>query len=248
MAFMDHLKRIRLLPPKDKEFYVLFNELTDTIVESSELLIQLFEASQDARGEIEVKISNALTRCNRIAESTEELLQRSQQPPFDRAEISQLIEDMVRIIKYVGHAANRYVVYDFPSSDKEMRELAPIINEACREIAKAIDSLRHHRNLDPFYKAVDLLETRADHIYHDGLHRRFQEIRNDRANLENMMTSLPQKPDNTAILPIIAGNIEYTRHTAVFFILRQVYAELERSIDACSDVTATLKRMVAKNV
>jgi uncharacterized protein Yka (UPF0111/DUF47 family) len=251
MTLADNLRKIkgwRLLPPRDKEFYDLFNELSSTIVESSELLILLFESFQADRGEIEVRISTALTRCDRIAESIEALLQKAQQPPFDRAEISQLIEDMVRIIKYIGHAANRYVVYDFPSSDKEMRELAPIINEACREIAKAVNSLERNRNLDPFFKAVDLLETKADHIYHEGLRRRFQEIRRDRQELEERVKALPPSPSPELLLPIIIGNTEYTRHTAIFFILRQVYAELERSIDACSDATATLKRMVAKNV
>jgi len=246
--FLKKIKGVRLLPPRDKEFYVLFNELTSTIVESSELLILLFESFQIDRAEIEVRISNALTRCNRIGESTEALLQRAQQPPFDRAEISQFIEELVRIIKYIGHAANRYVVYDFPSSDKEMRELAPIINEACREIARAVESLAHNRNLDPFFRAVDQLETRADVIYHEGLRRRFQEIRQDRQELEERIKALPTSPSPEQIVPLIVGNAEYTRHTAVFFILRQVYAELERAIDACSDVTATLKRMVAKNV
>jgi uncharacterized protein Yka (UPF0111/DUF47 family) len=242
------LKGVRLLPPRDKEFYGLFNELTETICESSELLIQLFESQQSERAEIEVRISNTLTRSNQIAESTEVLLQRAQQPPFDRGEIGEVIGDLVRVIKYIGHAANRYVVYDFPSSDKEMRELAPIINEACREIAKAVESLARNRNLDPFFRAVDILETKADVIYHEGLRRRFQEIREDRLDLEERVRALPITPSPEQLLPIINGNIEYTRHTAVFFILRQVYAELERAIDACSDVTATLKRMVAKNV
>jgi uncharacterized protein Yka (UPF0111/DUF47 family) len=242
------IKGVRLLPPRDKEFYILFNELTSTITESSELLIRLFESSLGERAEIEVKIATALTRCGRIEESIDALLQRAQQPPFDRAEINQVAEDLFRVIKYIGHAANRYVVYDFPSSDKEMRELAPIIDEACREIAKAVESLAHNRNLEPFFRAVDILETRADTIYHEGLRRRFQEIRQDRANLEEMVAALPKSPSAEQLLPIMVGNTEYTRHTAVFFILRQVYAELERAIDSCSDVTATLKRMVAKNV
>src|SRR4030067_2243205 len=72
MTLIDYLKKIkgvRLLPPRDKEFYVLFNELTSTIVESSELLILLFESFIADRAEVEGQISNALPRCNRIAES-----------------------------------------------------------------------------------------------------------------------------------------------------------------------------------
>jgi uncharacterized protein Yka (UPF0111/DUF47 family) len=251
MTLLDILKKIkgvRLLPPRDKEFYALFNEMTSTICNASELLMQLFESDEDGRSEIEVRISNALIRCNQIAESTEILLRSAQQPPFDRAEISQFVEELMRIIKYIGHAANRYVVYEFPSSDKEMRELSPIINAACQEIARAVESLARNRNLDPFFHAVNELETRADIIYHEGLRRRFQEIRQDRIDLEEKARALPPGPTTDQLVPIIIGNTEYTRHTAIFFILRQVYAELERAIDACSDVTATLKRMVAKNV
>jgi uncharacterized protein Yka (UPF0111/DUF47 family) len=248
VGFFSRIRGWRLLPPREREFYNLFNELVSTVVDASKMLIELFDAEGAERAEIELKISNFITRCARIDESIEELLRSAQQPPFDRAEISQFVGDMVRILRYIGHAANRYVVYDFPSSDKEMRELAPIINEACQEIAKAVASLARNRNLEPFFKAVDRLENRADNIYHEGLRRRFQEIREDRLELEGRVKSLPRPLTPESILPIIAGNIEYTRHAAVFFILRQVYAELERAIDSCTDTTATLKRMVTRNV
>src|SRR3989304_4967204 len=101
MPVTDYLKKImniRLLPPRDKEFYDLFNELTSTIVESSEYLMSLFELERNERGEFETRISTALTRSNQIAESIEVLLRSAQQPPFDRAEIGQFVEDLVRII------------------------------------------------------------------------------------------------------------------------------------------------------
>jgi uncharacterized protein Yka (UPF0111/DUF47 family) len=251
MTLVDYLKKvknIRLLPPRDKEFYDLFNELALTIVGARVLLIRLFESDRAGRAEVETRISTATTRCNQIAESIEALLRSAQQPPFDRAEISQFVEDLNRIMKYIEHAANRYVVYDFPSSDKEMRELGPIINAACEEISRAVNSLARNRNLEPFFKAVDELELKADAIYHGGLRRRFQEIRGDRMELEEMVRNLPSPPTAESLLPLIVANTEYTRHTAIFFILRQVYAEMERAIDACSDVTATVKRMVTRNV
>jgi uncharacterized protein Yka (UPF0111/DUF47 family) len=242
------VKNIRLLPPRDKEFYVLFSELADTLVKASNLLVVLFDASQQERDETEVRISNYLTRCGQISESIAELLRTAQQPPFGRAEISDFSDGSLRIIKYIHHAANRYVVYDFPSSDKEMRELAPIIVEACKEIAKAVESLQKNRNIDPFYRAVDILEDRADVIYHEGLRRRFHEIRQDRIELEQQLNQISSKASIEELRNLIKDNVEYTRHTAVFFILRQVYAELERAIDACTDLMVILKRMVSTNV
>ena len=107
----------------------------------------------------------------------------AQQPPFERSELSQFRDDMIRAMKYINHASNRYVVYEFPSSDKEMRELAPLIYEACVEISKAIKSLSRDRNIEPYRLAVNQLEAKADDIYHEGLRRRFREIREDRAEL-----------------------------------------------------------------
>ncbi len=244
---LKKIKNIRLLPPRDKEFYELFREMADTLVKASNMLVTLFEVSQQERDETEVKIGNYLTRCGQIAESLTELLRTAQQPPFGRAEISDFSNGALRIIKYIHHAANRYVVYDFPSSDKEMRELAPIIAEACKEIAKAVGTLDRGRNIDPYYKAVDILEDRADVIYHEGLRRRFHEIREDRTDLEQQLNSISDKPSSEDLLSLISDNVEYTRHVAVFFILRQVYAELERSIDACTDLMGNLKRMVTSN-
>ena len=140
MAFADFLRRVRgwrLLPPADKEFYDLFNETTAALIEASDMLINLFDTSSQDSREIEVKISTTALRLDCIGESIEDLLAVAQQPPFDRGDISEFKDDAIRIMKYIKHAANRYVVYDFPSSDKEMRELAPLIKEACEEIGKA---------------------------------------------------------------------------------------------------------------
>ena len=251
MSFGDIFKGIknwRLLPPADKEFYGLFDELAATLVESSGKLIELFNARPGLRDEIEIQISTCGLRCDQIAASIEDLLRVAQQPPFERSELSQFRDDMIRAMKYINHASNRYVVYEFPSSDKEMRELAPLIYEACVEISKAIKSLSRDRNIEPYRLAVNQLEAKADDIYHEGLRRRFREIREDRADLENRIRELNKAATNQDIVDLVADNVEYTRHTAVFFILRQVYAELERAIDACTDIMATLKRMVTSNV
>ena len=251
MGALDLLKKIkgiRLLPPRDREFYRLFDETVDNLIDSSTMLVNLFDAPISERQVIGIKIETCLTRCNRINESLEDLLNRSQQPPFDRSEISQFNDDAFRIMKHINHAANRYVIYDFPTSDKEMRELAPIILQACEEIAKAVKLLQHDRKIEPYFRAVDHLEAQADEIYHEGLRRRFQEIRTDRISLENQINEVTDADCVATLLPIIRANVEYTRHAAVFFILRQVYEELERSIDACTELTGTLRRLVAENV
>lgn len=246
------IKNIRLLPPADKEFYEIFNELAATLIEASGKLIELFGARSGQREEIEIKISTCALRCDQIAASIEALLRVAQQPPFERSEISQFRDEMLRAMKYISHAANRYIVYDFPSSDKEMRELAPLIYEACVEISKAIKSLARDRDIEPFRLAVNQLEAKADDIYHEGLRRRFREIREDRAELESQIKKMTGETrteiTNRDLINLVADNVEYTRHVAVFFILRQVYAELERAIDACTDIAATLKRMVTSNV
>jgi uncharacterized protein len=248
LDLLKKIKNIRLLPPRDKEFYKLFDETVDNLIDASSMLVKLFHSPVAERPVISRKIETYLTHCNRINESIEDLLNRSQQPPFDRSEISQFNDDTFRIMKHINHAANRYVIYDFPTSDKEMRELAPIIHQACEEIAKAVKSLPHDRRIEPYFRAVDRLETQADEIYHEGLRRRFHEIRTDRINLENLIKSIEDAGHTGNLLPVIKANVEYTRHAAVFFILRQVYEELERSIDACTELTGTLRRLVAENV
>lgn len=242
--YFKKIRNIRLLPPRDREFYDLFNEMTALAVESSQALVKLFEAQRDERDETEVRIATYLTRSDQVADSINALLRIAQQPPFDRSLITEFSDNTFRIMKYINHAANRYIVYDFPSSDKEMREMAPLIAEACSEIAKAVKTLERNRNLDPFVKAVERLETKADEIYHGGLRRRFREIRTDRDRIMVNIDHFPADGSCKELMPILSANVEYTRHVAIFFALRQVYAELERATDACTDLTATLKRMV----
>jgi uncharacterized protein Yka (UPF0111/DUF47 family) len=251
MSIRSLFKKIsnwRLLPPRDQEFYKLFGEMAQSLVDASGLLVELFNAEISSRTEIEVKIGTCDTRCKQIGELLANLLRISQQPPFERGDISQFADNALRVMKYINHAANRYMIYDFPSSDKEMRELGPIFYEACQQISRAVNALPRKREISPFCRAIDQLEAKADDIYHEGLRRRFKEIRKDRENLENKITAFSDSDSATRLLPIINANVEYTRHVAVFFILRQVYAELERGIDTCTDVAAALGRMVSDNV
>jgi uncharacterized protein Yka (UPF0111/DUF47 family) len=251
MPLADYIKRlrnVRLLPPRDKEFYDLFNNMAGEVLEASGILIRLFEARLQDRAELEVTIDTRVTRCDQMANSLADLLRSAQQPPFERTDISEFSDGASRIIKYISHAANRFVIYDFPTSDKEMREMASIVKEACSEVVNAVKSLQKNRNLEPFSRAIDILEGKADEIYHGGLRRRFQEIREDRLRVDEKIKKAPADVSSRDILPIIAANVEYTRHVAVFFALRQVYAELERAIDGCNDLSAILKRMVTTNV
>lgn len=247
-GLFGRLRRMRILPPRDEEVYSHFERLSDTVAEAAFLLTELFGAESRNGQELAYQIENCLTKCLQLGESVADTLARAQQPPFARSDVAQFANNCVSIVKYINHAANRYVIYDIPSSDKEMRELGAIIREAGDHIVEAVKSLRKDRKIEPFSRAVDQLETRADEIYHGGLRRRFQEIRGDRSDLETRLLSAPKTADTQAIVELISANVEYTRHVAVFFILRQVYAELERAIDSCTDATDTLKRMVAENV
>ncbi|MEW6014692.1 MAG: DUF47 family protein [Candidatus Zixiibacteriota bacterium] len=251
-GLLKRVRSIRILPPKDSRFYNYFDELSGHLVEASEDLVKLFQAALNERDHLEEKIHSAFVRCSRISELIEELLHISQQPPFERTEIMELTRNLVRIIKYIKHAANRYVIYSFPTSDKEMRELAPVINSACVEIAAAIKQLPRNRNLDSYLNAINRYEVHADNIYHNGLKRRFAEIRQNRIDSEKMIEDFRSRDDakssHADLLNIDFSNVQYTRHVAIFFILREVYVELEKASDACTDVASSLKRMVAGNV
>ena len=100
----------RLLPPRDDEFYSLFNEMSETLVEASGKLVELFNTGLQERNEIEVRIATCATICTRIGESIEDMLKVAQQPPFDRAEISLFSDQCQRVMKYINHSANRYMI------------------------------------------------------------------------------------------------------------------------------------------
>lgn len=245
---LTRLKNWRLLPPRDREFYALFEETTKTVVEGSVVLSELFTSEGSLRAERATRIETLLSRCGQITEQISQLVQHSQQPPFDRGEITEFAVKATRILRFINHAANRFVIYDMPSSDSEMRELSVLIREACDQLNRAVLTLAHDRKLDAYCRAIELLEGKADEVYHGGLRRRFQEIRGDSRDLMTRIDELNEPATADMLLPLIAANVQYTRHVAVFFILRQVYAELERAIDACTDLGATVKRMVSSNV
>lgn len=251
-GLLAKIKNIRLLPPKDKRFYDLFNQMAEQNVLASDYLVKIFKAPEKERGEIEESIHSCFVRCSKISGQVEELLITAQQPPFERSEIMELVINLTRVIKFIKHAANRYVIYNFPTSDKEMRELAPVIHNSCLEIQTAIRELPHNRRLEAFYDTIVRYEIQADSIYHQGLGRRFAEIRQNRIDTEKMIDSLcgGNRDDcsPSELLSVDRSIVQYTRHVAIFFILREVYVELEKATDACTDVATSLKRMVTVNV
>ncbi len=251
-SLFSRIKNIRLLPPRDSRFYELFTEMGEIIYETSGDLVKIFNAPISERQEIEEAIHSRFIKCGRLSDSTEDLLNIAQHPPFERPDIMELTRNLMRVVKFIKHAANRYVIYNFPTSDKEMRELAPVINLACQEIATTIKRLQHNRNLDSFYYTITRFEIQADNIYHQGLSRRFAEIRQDRIDTEQLIDNLGKSEGRECtsadILRVNKSIVEYTRHVAIFFILREVYEELEKASDACTHVAATMRRMVAGNV
>ncbi len=251
-GFLARVKNIRLLPPKDSRFYGLFNEMADIIVEASRDLVKIFNAPINERQEIEAAIHAKFVKCGRIHDQVEALMHAAHQPPFERPEIMDLTHNLMRIVKYIKHAANRYVLYNFPTSDKEMRELAPIINNACQEIAAALKELPRNRKIDSYFDTITRYEIKADSIYHQGLGRRFAEIRQNRLDCEKMIDDLcapeARACEKADLLNINRSLVQYTRHVAIFFILREVYVELEKASDVCTDVATCLKRMVSGNV
>lgn len=182
MAGWDRLRRM-LLPPRDAEFYTLFERMGTTLVAGSGALIELLGAEDAARAHrLGERVKQFETECDGILRQTVTLLDAAQQPPFDRDEISHLIKTLDDIMDWMERFANRFVLYRPAIDDpgiEQLRELAAVVDVACKEVLAALQCMhRRRRDVNNHCVAIHEMEAQADEIHHAALARGFNLVEN----------------------------------------------------------------------
>ncbi len=260
MAMPQWLARIRLLPPRDKEFYHLFIQMADKLIEGSNLLVELVddEANGDHAHRLAVNMKQLETECDSIVGQTITWLDIAPQPPFDRDDITNLVKYLDDIMDWMERFANRFVMYRTSidhSGIEQICELAAIVQSSCRKVREAVGCLEHHRReIDDHCITVHALESQADDVHHTALaagvnrvQERFAHMDGEIAALRSQITANPAGSAE-GTLHITEELTELARSTFRFNNLRELLKSLERASDASDTVAMTLKRMVIKNV
>src|SRR5437764_4464731 len=138
----------RLLAPKNKVFYELFEKSADNVKQMGYLLTQVIgEPDFDKRQGIITKMEDVEHANDELTHLLFTELGRNFITPFDREDIHYLASALDDVADYIFATAKKINFYKVDPSDIGIQKLSELISSACSEVQKAVGELRDMKNL-----------------------------------------------------------------------------------------------------
>ena len=165
------------LMPREGNFFELFNNHAERIVEGSRELVAMITTFQDVEKHAQY-IDTAERAADKITHETITLLHKTFITPFDRDQIHQLITAMDDILDLMQDVAESIVLYDIRKITPESRQLAEICQMCCERVRSAVGLLNKIKDADAILKTcqeIDRLESDADRVMRSAMSKLFRE-------------------------------------------------------------------------
>lgn len=162
--------------PKDKVFFVLFDQVAKTLVEMSEFFhqgIQEFDHNDEAFMQ---KISDFEHKNDDLTHQIFIELGKNFITPFDREDISLLASGLDDIADYMYASAKYIFLYKTPET-KEYAEFSLLIYKSCLEIQIAIQNLNNFKDPEAVKEScikINSYENIADDVQSKALMKLFE--------------------------------------------------------------------------
>ena len=168
----------KLLAPKNKVFYELFEQAADNVSKMTKLLIKaVAENDFDRRQGIITQMEDLEHANDELTHRIFTELGRNFITPFDREDIHYLASALDDIADYVYASAKKINFYRInPSSDTGLQKLTEIIDQSAGEVQKAVQQLRDMKNLRQITESlvkINSMENQADDVFDMSIERLF---------------------------------------------------------------------------
>ena len=163
------------LIPKDEKFFVMFKEMTTTIIEGAQLLKDLMDHFEDPQLS-QKKIKDVEHKADHLTHEIIKKLNKSFVTPLDREDIYALSGALDDILDLIDASAQRIVMYNVDKPTPAAKELAFLILKSCQAIDKAVALLGG--KLEPiaeYCMEVNSLENEADRVCREAVSQLFDE-------------------------------------------------------------------------
>ena len=168
--------KFSLLPP-DEEFFRLFEDAGDNLVQEARLLRDLMVHYENPDEEVrrileDYRQGNLLTR---------ELVNRANRffyTPLAREDIQGLAMTLEGVSNFIVAVADALHVLEISSPFLRLHEAADLLVREVEEIRRAVFSLRRPRSLFAFCREIETLETEAEGLYRRLLTELFEKEKN----------------------------------------------------------------------
>jgi len=161
-------KIFSFLVPKDKNFFKLFAEASNNLVEISKTFSELANAPIERRQELQKKISDLEHVGDELTHQIFTELSTNFITPFDREDISYLASSLDDIVDFIHGSAKRIDTYKIDDVTPAMKKLCEIIEHSAKEIHIAVSNMKDMGNAVRIREAIvriNSLENHADDVF-----------------------------------------------------------------------------------
>ena len=209
------------LLPKEGNFFLMFNQHADRIVEAARAFSMLVENYSDvsSREKYNIEVDNAERAADRVTHDVNKLIHQTFITPIDREQIHSLINTMDDVADLIQDSAETMALYDIHHMTDEIKRLTDLSLRCCervRDAVKLIDKLSDPATAEAALKTceeIDRLESDADRVMRAAMSKLFRE-----------------EPDVREVIK-----------------LKAIYELLETITDRCEDVANCIEGIVLEN-
>lgn len=206
------------LKPRDDKFFNYFNQLSDAILEATEILKRFFENPQEPTETLDM-IKEVEERGDQILATVMTKINSSFVTPFDREDILLLARELNNVLDHIQGTMEKVIIYKAGRpKDVNVLKLVHVLQAAAEEIKITIDKLPEirdkHQEIIESCERIRSYEHEGDYLYRAGIALLFE-------NTENVVYIIKWK---------------------------EIYEHLETTLDYCENVSNLLKGIAVKYV
>jgi predicted phosphate transport protein (TIGR00153 family) len=209
------------LMPRERNFFELFNQHADRIVEAARAFSNLVANYSDPhlREQYNRDVDNAERAADRITHEVNRMLHKTFITPIDREQIHKLINTMDDVADLIQDSAETMALYDVRHMTDEITRLSDLSVRCCERVKDAVNLLDKIADMGTAEAAlktceeIDRLESDADRVMRSAMSKLFRE-----------------EPDVREVIK-----------------LKAIYELLETITDKCEDVANLIEGVVLEN-
>mgnify|MGYP003330499155 FL=1 len=209
------------LLPTEGNFFVMFNQHSDCIVNAARAFSQLVAHYSDpiSRDKYNQEVINAEHAADRVTHEVNRMIHKTFITPIDREQIHSLINTMDDVADLFQDSAETMSLYDVKHMTEEITRLTDLSLKCCERVSyavKLLDKISDPATAEAALKTceeIDKLESDADRVMRSAMSKLFREEEDVRELIK----------------------------------LKAVYELLETITDKCEDVANLIEGIVLEN-
>jgi uncharacterized protein len=158
----------RVLAPKDREFFDLFEEAGANTLQAAGLLEAMLRDYPE-RSELAKEIKDCEHTGDRITHDILQRLNRTSVTPLDREDIHELSSALDDVVDYTEEVADYLGLFKIEAPMAQAQELAQVLHAATRQIAEAMPKLPEFKDLRPHTVEINRLENEGDRVVREAI-------------------------------------------------------------------------------